>query len=62
MHCVNNTMALVCSHIPSLKDAETFMDVMSPWAYGCIFTACIFFLTAAIITVRGIQPVKSSEV
>ena len=62
MHCVNNTLAVICSHIPSLAEAETFMDVMSPWAYACIYAACIFFLTAAVITLRGIQPAKPREI
>jgi membrane protease YdiL (CAAX protease family) len=55
MHCVNNTLALVLARIPSLSDAETFMDVMSPWAYVCIYIACVLFLAAAIITFRGIS-------
>ena len=55
MHCVNNTLAVICSHIPSLADAETFMDVMSPWAYACIYVACVFFLIAAVITIHSIQ-------
>ena len=54
MHCVNNTMAVVASRIPSLSDAETFMDVMSPWAYICIYIACILFLASALVTIRGI--------
>ncbi len=62
MHCVNNTLAVICSHIPSLAEAETFMDVMSPWAYACIYAACIFFLTAAVITLRGIQPAEPREI
>ena len=62
MHCVNNTLAVICSHIPSLAEAETFMDVMSPWAYACIYAACIFFLTTAVITLRGIQPAKPREI
>ena len=55
MHCVNNTLALVLARIPSLSDAETFMDVMSPWAYVCVYIACVLFLAAAIITFRGIS-------
>ena len=62
MHCVNNTLAVVCSHIPSLAEAETFMDVMSPWAYACIYAACILFLIAAVITIHGIQLAKSDNI
>ena len=59
MHFVNNTMALVMSRIRSLQDAETFADVMSPWAYACVIAACIIFLAAAFITLRAIP--MSSE-
>ena len=59
MHFVNNTMALVMSRIPSLQDAETFADVMSPWAYACVIAACVIFLAAAFITLRAIP--MSSE-
>jgi membrane protease YdiL (CAAX protease family) len=62
MHCVNNTLAVICSHIPSLAEAETFMDVMSPWAYACIYSACILFLAAAVFTLRGIQRAKPREI
>ena len=55
MHCVNNTLALVLSRIPSLSDVETFMDVMSPWAYVCIYIASLLFLAAAIVTIREIN-------
>lgn len=54
MHCVNNTMSLIFSRIPSLADAETFMDVMSPWAYACIYAACLLFIGAAVVTLHGI--------
>ena len=62
MHCVNNTLAVVCSHVPSLAEAETFMDVMIPWAYACIYAACILFLIAAVITIHGIQLAKSDNI
>ena len=62
MHCVNNTLAVVCSHVPSLAEAETFMDVMSPWAYACIYAACILFLIAAVITIHGIPLAKSDNI
>ena len=59
MHFVNNTMALILSRIPSLQEAETFADIMSPWAYVCVIAACVVFLAAALITVRAIP--MSSE-
>ena len=54
MHFVNNAMALFISKIPQFKDAETFMDILSPWAYWCIFAACL------VITASGIILIKSS--
>ena len=30
--------------------------------YACIYAACILFLTAAVITLRGIQPAKPREI
>ena len=60
MHCVNNTFSVLLSRIPELEDAETFMDILSPWAYVCIFIACILMLASAIIILRGI-PVKDEK-
>ena len=54
MHCVNNTMAVVFSKIPSLEEAEGFMDVMSPWAYAGIFMACVAFVAATCVVLRNI--------
>lgn len=60
MHFVNNTMALIMSRIPSFQDAETFADVMSPWAYVCVIAACVLFLAASFITLRAI-PMRSED-
>ena len=60
MHFVNNTMALIMSRIPSFQDAETFADVMSPWAYICVIAACVLFLAASFITLRAI-PMRSED-
>lgn len=54
MHCVNNTMAVVFTQIPSMKEAESFMDVMSPWAYACVFVACLAFTASTIVVLRNI--------
>jgi len=55
MHCTNNTLAVVTSRIPQLKDAETFMDVLSPWAYTCIFIACCVIVASAVVFFRQFQ-------
>ena len=54
MHCVNNTMAVVFSKIPSLEEADGFADVLSPWAYAGIFLACVAFVAAACVVLRNI--------
>lgn len=54
MHCVNNTFSVLMSRVPEFKDAETLMDVLSPWAYACIFLACILMLGSAIVIITGI--------
>lgn len=54
MHCVNNTMAVVFSRIPSLEEAEGFYEVLSPWAYAGIFLSCIAFVAAACVTLKNI--------
>ena len=60
MHFVNNTMALLLSRFPALEEAETFADIMSPWAYACVIAACVIFLAAAFITLRAI-PMRSEN-
>ena len=54
MHCVNNTMAVVFSKIPSLEEAEGFADVLSPWAYAGVLIACIAFVAATAVVLRNI--------
>ena len=55
MHCVNNTFAALMTRIPSLAEAETFMDVMSPWAYVCVFIASLAIVGSTLIILRGIK-------
>ena len=54
MHCVNNTMALVLSKIPQFEGAETFMDILSPWAYWSIFALCILIVISSVTVIRNI--------
>ena len=58
MHCVNNTMAVVFSKIPSLEEAEGFADVLSPWAYAGVLVACIAFVAATAVVLRNIPFTK----
>lgn len=55
MHCVNNTFAALMTRIPSLAGAETFMDVMSPWAYVCIFIASLAIVGSTLVILHGIN-------
>jgi membrane protease YdiL (CAAX protease family) len=59
MHCVNNTMAATLSKVPAFKDAETFMDILSPWAYWCIYAACLVVVFCTIMVFRTKEEAKS---
>ena len=55
MHCVNNTFSVLMSRIPAFEDAETFSDVLSPWAYTGVFAACVVILCCALAVIRAIS-------
>lgn len=61
MHCVNNTFALIISRIPVLKDADTFMDVLCPWKYTCVYIAAVLFILSTIVILKGIPKRPSSQ-
>lgn len=54
MHCVNNTMSVILSNIPAFKDANSFIEVMSPWAYAVTYAACMLIVASAVILLKGI--------
>ncbi len=54
MHCVNNTFSVLMSRIPAFSEAETFMDVLSPWAYAGVFVASVLILASALVIIRNI--------
>lgn len=60
MHCVNNTFSVLMSRVPDFAEAESFMDVLSPWAYAGIYVACVLMLLSAIVIFRAI-PVKDGR-
>ena len=60
MHCVNNTIAAVLSRIPQFKDADTFIDVLSPWAYTGAYIACLLIVGSAIIVLQNFKPVQKA--
>ena len=55
MHFINNTSAVIFSRIPEYSEAESFLDVMRPWTYACIFAACAAFVWGTVITLKGIS-------
>lgn len=59
MHCANNTMAALCSRIPAFKDAETFMDVLSPLAYWSIYAACLLIIGCTFVILNDRQDTPS---
>ena len=62
MHCVNNTLAACVSKVPQFKDAETFMDVLSPWAYWSIYAACILILLSSLVILKRAQQPQDCQV
>ena len=58
MHFANNTMAFVLSLIPSLKDAENYTDVLSPWAYAGVYLAAVVIVVFGVILMKGIPQKK----
>ena len=61
VHCVNNTMAVVLSKIPVLKEAETFMDVMNPWAYAGAYICLAVALASAIVILSSYRKAQEQE-
>ena len=44
MHCVNNTFAVICGQIESLKDMDSWLDVLPGQQYWLLFAACAILL------------------
>ena len=53
MHFTNNTFALAMGHIDSLKDAETWIDVLGPGYWYC-FAASVLLIVLVILAFRRI--------
>lgn len=54
MHFANNTLALILSKIPSLKDVDYFYEALSPWAYGGVYAVALIALVFGLILIKGI--------
>lgn len=49
MHCVNNTLAVILGNIESIKDMESYSDIMSTGAYIALIAASLLYVLAFIV-------------
>lgn len=59
MHCVNNTSVVLLSRLPSLKEAETWMDVLPVWAYCAalaLAAALLYFFVRTMLKITPLTP------
>lgn len=63
MHCANNALAVVVSHIDAFKDAESWMDVMPGKWFWLVFAACALAVALFVRTMmRNGAPSWEAEV
>ena len=60
MHCVNNTMAVIISNIPALKDADSFSEVLPMGQYIALIV-CGALLVAAMVWVFSRIPLSGER-
>ena len=58
MHFANNTLALVLGHIDSMKDMESWTDIMPVSQYLVTAAACFLLTILVVLAFRRIQPQK----
>ncbi len=49
MHCVNNTFAAIIGRIDMFKGCNSFMDLMSTYAYVCLVALCVLYVVYRIV-------------
>ena len=54
MHFANNTCALICGHIDSLKDYDNWMQILGGRLYAVVFAACAILIVLVILSLRRI--------
>lgn len=54
MHCANNTLAVVCSNIESLKDMNTWFDCLETGEYWITFAVCALIIIVSIMIFAAI--------
>ena len=57
MHFTNNTIALCLGHIESLKDVQSWMDVLGQWYWPGFFASAIIL----VLTLRAFRRVETPE-
>ena len=62
MHCVNNTLAVVLGQIDSLKDMNTWMDVLSPELFWIVFAVCALVLILSVRAISRVNVVDTEDV
>lgn len=55
MHFTNNTFALIMSNIDSLKEVETWDDILPAPVYWAVFAACAAIVILVVIKFRSIE-------
>ena len=58
MHFTNNTVALILSHVDSLQDAESWVQVLGSW-YWPVFAASALLIALFFVTFKRITPLQS---
>lgn len=55
MHSVNNTFAVIIGRIDRFEDVDSFVQVMSPWAYVSIFLLSLAIIASAVVLLQSIK-------
>ena len=54
MHCANNTFSVLILHLDAFRDAETWLDVLTPMEYFAGFVAAALVVIALVLLLRRI--------
>jgi hypothetical protein len=60
MHFANNTLSLCLGHVDSLKDMESWQDLMPQTQYQIIAAACFLLTILVALAFRKVQPVHEN--
>ena len=54
MHCANNTFSVIISRIDAFKDADTWLDILSPMEYFAGFVAAALIIIGLVLLLKRI--------